>query len=198
MPAVITTTTTTGHIASPFSLSGTGFGASPGTLLLFPGSGGEFIGVATDTWGDTAITGSLPSFGVDPAPEAFFVVIPDGSDIGGRGESFALLAEAVVAAAELIPGLIVTVPIGTEGEAFGPVIQPVPPSIQGETAGSVMSVDTGGGVLTARWSLDVTNTDDYEMLQVALDAVRVKGTLTGVQQLALGNVFYQTGGVRVG
>lgn len=190
MPPVITTVTTTGHIGAAFTISGSGFGALAGLLFIFPNTDGEYNVVFPDTWSDTSITGFIPDSVLVPADAAFFLVLPQDAVVGAKSLDFPLLAALVVAAPELVSGEVVFVPVGTVGQVDGDPF-PIPGTNRGEPAGLLTFVDTGGGTADGRWAMDVTLPDDYQNVdQVPLAAMRVRGSMTKAQQVALGNAFY--------
>ena len=186
MAPVISLVTTTGRIADPFTLTGTGFGALAGALYLFPDRFGEYSNVTPLIWSDTTITGLIPEFGTVPAAAAFFLVVPLNEVIGAKSPDFPLLSTQVVAAAQIIDGQFAYAPGGTPGTPI-----PIPFTNRGEPIGLLTDVNTGEGTSDGHWAIDATRTDDFvNITGVALSALRIRGSLVKAQQVALGNAFY--------
>lgn len=188
MAPVITLLTTTGEIGAAFTITGTGFGASQGLVLIYPNTEGTAspIGPFGITWSATSITGTIPNFLLAPVTGAYFVVIPLNEIVGTKTDPFDLLPEAVVPDATfLISGQFITTAAGTAGDP-----QAVLASAQGDVAGQIQFVDVGENTVTAKWANDVTVSDDYEQITIARSAAQVRGFLTMGYQQALGNHFY--------
>lgn len=112
-------------------INGTGFGASPGILFLAFPDYGQVFEYGVGTWTATALSDIfLPNRfdfqdqGITFPTSAFFVVVPLGSDVGGRSTVFTIVLSTTPIVSFPDDTLIVAGPTATAEGDFGPQTPP--------------------------------------------------------------------------
>ncbi len=111
--ATISGIVTTGVAGATATISGSGFGATPGGLVFYPAAY-EAVEVAAVSWSATSVVANIPDQ-ADVGPGAFFGLLPSGSGEAALTATFTVLPATVAPETEFATGSFVNLTPGTTG-----------------------------------------------------------------------------------